>query len=88
MLVVQQIVHVLHCPNLLLCSVQMQLNSVIVNKMPKFFTLESDVTTHLLQASLIRDSDEFFMILLSFKGITSCFAVHKPTIEKWENKTA
>ena len=68
---------------------KMQLSGMNVNKVPKFLTLEHDVTIHSLQAhSTVVESNEFLIILLSLQGITSYFSVNKPTIEEWENESA
>jgi hypothetical protein len=66
---------------------QYQVNEVIVNNTPKFFT--PDPTDH-MHALTIKDPDhpaQRVILLLALQGVTSLLNVRAPTLDKWNSDT-
>ena len=67
----------------LLSPMQLRLNDVVVNKVPRFLTEEVTDHTHSLVVP-IEDSPTPYVIPLSLRGMTSTFPTQKPTVAEYE----
>ena len=67
----------------LLSPMQLRLNDVVVNKVPRFLTEEVTDHTPLLVIP-IEDSPMPCVIPLSLRGVTSTFPTRKPTVAEYE----
>ena len=70
----------------LLCPMQLRLNDVIVNDLPKFLCGSNrQETSHALQVREV-DTREWYQISLSLQGVTSYFPTRKPTSKEYESE--
>ena len=75
-LIVHQAIHIPQMKHNLLCPMQMRLNDVEVNDVPKFMVKHPTEKTHAIVAS---DGAGEVVIPLKLKGVTSYFNTWKPT---------
>jgi len=82
MVVINQAIHIPGLKHNLICPMQLRMNDVLVNEVPKFLCKKPDDTDH---AILIpRTDDDRLCIPLSLEGVTSYFHSFKPTSEQYE----
>ena len=86
MLVINHAVNIPYLQNHVLCLLQMHLNGVTVNEVPKFLSRRLDETTHALSVIDPMDNGSTLIIPLCLKGIVSYLTVHKSTIAECENE--
>jgi hypothetical protein len=82
-LMVHQAIYIPAMTHNLLSPMQLRLNDVIVNDIPRFLCEQPDEFTH----SIIiprGDEAERFVIPLALDGVTSTFPTRKPTSDKYE----
>ena len=82
---VQQAIHIPRLQHNLLCPMQMWLNDVGVNEVPKFLTKDPTDETHAMVLPPTDAGKEKYLISLSLDGITSYFPTRKPTRDEYEN---
>jgi hypothetical protein len=63
---------------------QLRLNDVTVNNVPRFLTDKPKSLTHTLVIPT-DDFDDQYVILMSLDGVASLFPTRKPTVEKFES---
>lgn len=83
-LVVHQAIHIPDLSHNLLSTMQLRLNDVIVNDVPRFLTDKPTQLTH----TLVIPTDNFddpYVIPMSLHGVASSFPTRKPTIEEYES---
>jgi hypothetical protein len=68
----------------LLSPMQLRLNDVVVNEVPRFLTEHLSEHTHSLIVP-IDDSPTPYVIPLSLRGVTSTFPTRKPTVAEYES---
>ena len=84
-LVVHQAIHVPQMQHNLLSCMQLRLNDVIVNEVPKFLTENPTATTHSISLrGSTTDIDDNLLIPLTISGVTSTFPTRKPSVEEYE----
>jgi hypothetical protein len=82
-LVINQAVHIPELMVNLLCLMQMQVNNVIVNDVPRFLLKQQSATDHAL---VVMSIDHDSMILpLQLSGVTSYLPTHKPTPTEYDS---
>jgi hypothetical protein len=79
-LVMHQAIYIKEVDNLLLCPMQMRVDDVRVEEIPKSLT---ENQTDLMHAISFPSDD--FIIPLFLKGVTSYFTCRKPANDEWEN---
>ena len=82
MLQIDQALHLPHMEHNLLCPMQLRVNDVTVNEMPKFLSKNPTDSTHTI--SIPRDGEKPLRIPLSIHGVISYFPTFKPTLEEYE----
>lgn len=82
-LVVRQALHLPSLPHNLLSPMQLQLNDVKVNDVPKFLTDQLTAYDHAIVAT--DDNEDELLIPLSLEGVVSIFWTHKPMIQEYES---
>jgi hypothetical protein len=82
-LVVHQAVHIPELTVNLLCSMQMQVNDVIVNDVPRFLLKQQSATDHALVVTSV-DHDSM-ILLLQLSGVTSYLPTRKPTPAEYDS---
>ena len=82
-LMVHQAVSIPDIPHNLLSTMQLRLNDVTINNVPRFLTDNVTDQTHSL-VILIAESNTPYVIPLSIRGVTSTFPTRKPTVEEYE----
>ena len=83
-LIIHQAIHIPQMKHNLLCPMQMRLNDVEVNDVPKFMVNRPTEKTHAIVAS---DGAGEVIIPLKLKGVTSYFNSWKPTQADVDNHT-
>jgi endonuclease V-like protein UPF0215 family len=84
-LVVHQAIYVPQVQHNLLSCMQLRLNDVTVNEVPKFLTENPTATTHsILLRGLTTNIDDTLLIPLTISGVTSTFPTRKPSVEECE----
>ena len=81
-LVVHQAIHNPELEHNLLSPLQMRLNDVMVNDIPKFMTETPTERDHAIIVSDPETNDEL-IIPLTIRGVTSTFPTRKPTLEEY-----
>ena len=64
---------------------QLRLNDVGVNEVPKFLTKDPTDETHVIVLPPTNAGEEKYLIPLSLDGVTSYFPTRKPTRDEYEN---
>ena len=82
---VQQAIHIPRLQHNLLCPMQLRLNDVGVNEVPKFLTKDPTDETHAIVLPPTDAGEEKYLIPLSLDGVTSYFPTRKPTRDEYEN---
>ena len=83
LLQVHQAIYMPQLEHNLLCPMQLRLNDIEVNEMPKF--LSKDPTDAHHSIGIPTQGDETLTIPLSLDGVTSCFPSFKPTLEQFDS---
>ena len=78
-LMVNQAISIPDISHNLLSPMQLRLNDVVVNEVPRFLTEDVTDHTHSLVVP-IEDSPTPYVIPLSLRGVTSTFPTRKPTV--------
>ena len=81
MLVIHQAIHIEDKDDNLLCPMQMRMNGVTINEIPKFLVDKPKNEDHSIQ---IEENGELFTFPLKLDGVTSYFRTRKPTLEEYE----
>ena len=81
-LLVNQAIYIPYLNHNLLGTLQLRLNDVKVNNLPRFLTDEPDERTHSLV--IPTDDGEPYVIPLTLKGVASSFLTRKPTKDEYE----
>ena len=81
-LVVHQSIHNPQLDHNLLSPLQMRLNDVIVNDIPKFLTETPTELDHAIIVNNVETNDQL-VIPLAIRGVTSTFPTRKPTMEEY-----
>ena len=84
-LIVHQAIYLPGIGHNLVCPMQMRLNDVKVDELPKFLSPTPTDKTHALLMSNPRQGGEDYLIPLSLDGVTSYFPTRKPTIQEYED---
>lgn len=82
-LMLHQAIHIEHLDHNLLSPMQLRLNDVKVNDVPKFLTEQPTDETHAIVVAG-DDLDDILLIPLSLEGVTSMFPTRKPTPHEYE----
>ena len=82
-LMVNQAISIPDISHNLLSPMQLRLNDIVVNKVPRFLTEEVTDHTPLLVIP-IEDSPMPCVTPLSLRGVTSTFPTRKPTVAEYE----
>jgi hypothetical protein len=83
LLIVHQAIHVPHLMHNLLSPMQLRLNDIQVNDMPKFLIEKPTLEDHAIIVPGDLDDDQL-TIPLSLSGVTSSFPMWNPTIQEFE----
>ena len=83
-LVVHQAIHIPDLSHNLLSTMQLRLNDVIVNDVPRFLTDKPTQLTHTLVIPT-DDFDDPYVIPMSLHGVASSFPTRKPTVAEYES---
>ncbi len=86
-LVINQAIYIPHLDHHLLCSMQCQVNDVIVNNTPMFLMPDPTATDH-THALTIRDSHQpaqTVILQLALRGVTSLLNVRGITLDEWNS---
>ena len=83
-LVIHQALKINTLDNNLLCPMQLRLNDVIVNEMPRFLCKNVTDQSHSLIMSQDDNEHEKFTLPLELFGVISGFVTRKPTVEEFE----
>jgi hypothetical protein len=83
-IVIHQAIHIPTMSHNLLCPMQMRMNDVRVNEVPKFLTSNPTDETHAIVLGGNGDSEEY-IIPLSLHGVTSYFPSRIPTSDEVES---
>ena len=78
-LLVNQAIEVPHMGHNLLSTMQLRLNDVIVNDVPKFLTDKPTEETHTIILKGGEELEDHLIIPLNVDGVTSTFPTRKPT---------
>jgi len=84
MLAINQAIHIPGMKNNLLCPMQIRMNDVSVNEIPKFLVKNPTDEDHAIMIDLYED-DGRLTVPLSLEGVTSYFPSFKPTSEQYES---
>jgi hypothetical protein len=82
-IIVHQAVNLPHLPHNLLNPIQMRLNDVVVNEMPKFQCANPTNLSRTITVKGDNMNDEL-VIPLDLRGAVSCFTMRKPTQEEFD----
>lgn len=80
---INQAIEIKGLDQVLLCPMQVRMNGITVNEVPKFLLPNPTPTSHAVV--LNPDSAHPYVIPLSLDGVTSYFSVRKPTAEEYED---
>ncbi len=82
-LVVHQAIYIPDLNHNLLSTMQLRLNDVMANDVPRFLTEKPTPLTHTLVIPT-DDFDDPYVIPMSLHGVSSTFPTRKPTVEEYE----
>jgi hypothetical protein len=83
-LVVHQAILLPDLDHNLLSTIQLQLNDVTVNDVPRFFTEKPTRVTHSLVIPM-HNIENPYVIPMTLHGVASSFPTRKPTVERFES---
>ena len=83
-LLVHQAIFVPELGHNLLSTMQLRMNDVTVNDVPRFLTDNPTQLTHSLLVPT-DDPNETYIIPMTLHGVASSFPTRKPTIQEWES---
>ena len=83
-LVVHQAIYIPDLNHNLLSTMQLRLNDVMVNDVPRFLTDKPTRLTHTLVIPT-DDFDDSYVIPLALHGVASSFPTRKPTVQEYES---
>ena len=85
MILVNQAIHMPELNHHLLCPMQIRMNDVMVNDVPKFMTKDATEKTHAIVFGAGSGTGDELIIPLSLQGVTSYFPCRKVTAQEYEN---